>query len=96
MQDNGIDWGDGESNEAQITVLEDGSEGEHGHRGDRWVPGCGDRRVPFPADPIHPPEPEAVARGSDALTLLENAATRNQFIDELMEVSSSSSEAAQA
>uniref|UniRef100_A0A803YDK7 CDK5 regulatory subunit associated protein 3 n=1 Tax=Meleagris gallopavo TaxID=9103 RepID=A0A803YDK7_MELGA len=31
-------------------------------------------------------EPEAVARGSDALTLLENAATRNQFIDELMEL----------
>ncbi|XP_042667106.1 CDK5 regulatory subunit-associated protein 3 isoform X3 [Centrocercus urophasianus] len=56
-QDNGIDWGDAESNEAQITVLEDGSE-----------------------------ELEAVARGSDALTLLENAATRNQFIDELMEL----------
>uniref|UniRef100_A0A669QEN0 CDK5 regulatory subunit associated protein 3 n=1 Tax=Phasianus colchicus TaxID=9054 RepID=A0A669QEN0_PHACC len=55
--DNDIDWGDGESNGAQITVLEDGSE-----------------------------EPEAVARGSDALTLLENAATRNQFIDELMEL----------
>ncbi|MGH0114832.1 UNVERIFIED_CONTAM: hypothetical protein FKN15_056681 [Acipenser sinensis] len=32
--------------------------------------------------------PEGVARGEDALTLLENPATRNQFIDELMETSS--------
>uniref|UniRef100_A0A8C2UBP8 CDK5 regulatory subunit associated protein 3 n=1 Tax=Coturnix japonica TaxID=93934 RepID=A0A8C2UBP8_COTJA len=31
-------------------------------------------------------DPKAAARGSDALTLLENAATRNQFIDELMEL----------
>ena len=30
--------------------------------------------------------PEGVARGSDALTLLEYPETRNQFIDELMEV----------
>ncbi|NWZ87410.1 CK5P3 protein, partial [Poecile atricapillus] len=30
--------------------------------------------------------PEAVARGSDALTLLENPETRNQFLDELMEL----------
>ncbi|XP_035425791.1 CDK5 regulatory subunit-associated protein 3 isoform X2 [Cygnus atratus] len=30
--------------------------------------------------------PEGVARGSEALTLLEHAETRNQFIDELMEV----------
>lgn len=34
--------------------------------------------------------PEGVARGSDALTLLEYPETRNQFIDELMEVPSSS------
>ncbi|NXD46480.1 CK5P3 protein, partial [Copsychus sechellarum] len=33
-----------------------------------------------------PSAPEDVARGSDALTLLENAETRNQFIDELMEL----------
>lgn len=31
--------------------------------------------------------PEGVARGPDALTLLEYPETRNQFIDELMEVS---------
>ncbi|NWS30043.1 CK5P3 protein, partial [Polioptila caerulea] len=39
--------------------------------------------------PPHPPvpaAPEGVARGSDALTVLENAETRNQFIDELMEL----------
>lgn len=34
--------------------------------------------------------PEGVARGSDALTLLEYPETRNQFIDELMEVPPSS------
>lgn len=30
--------------------------------------------------------PEGVARGEDALSLLENPQTRSQFIDELMEV----------
>lgn len=30
--------------------------------------------------------PEGVARGEDALSLLENSQTRSQFIDELMEV----------
>ena len=34
--------------------------------------------------------PEGVAKGPDALTLLEYPETRNQFIDELMEVPSSS------
>ncbi|NXT70961.1 CK5P3 protein, partial [Chaetops frenatus] len=32
------------------------------------------------------PPPDCVARGSDALTLLEHTRTRNQFIDELMEL----------
>ncbi|NWZ36615.1 CK5P3 protein, partial [Brachypodius atriceps] len=36
--------------------------------------------------PTPPAAPKDVARGSDALTLLENAETRNQFIDELMEL----------
>lgn len=30
--------------------------------------------------------PEGVARGEDALSLLENPQTRSQFIDELLEV----------
>lgn len=30
--------------------------------------------------------PEGVARGEDALTILENSTSRSQFIDELMEV----------
>lgn len=33
QQDDGIDWGDGESDGAQISVLEAGTEGEHGHKG---------------------------------------------------------------
>ncbi|KAM6295471.1 LOW QUALITY PROTEIN: CDK5 regulatory subunit-associated protein 3 [Aegotheles albertisi] len=56
-QGDGIDWGDGDSEGAQITVVEAGTE-----------------------------VPEGVACGSDALTLLENAETRSQFIDELMEL----------
>lgn len=36
--------------------------------------------------PLFLTAPEGVARGSDALTLLEYPETRNQFIDELMEV----------
>ncbi|NXV09944.1 CK5P3 protein, partial [Cettia cetti] len=58
-------------------------------RGDTVRPGDsgeqGDRALPGAASGV-PPAPEAVARGSDALTLLENAETRNQFIDELMEL----------
>lgn len=30
--------------------------------------------------------PDGVARGEDALSILENPQSRNQFIDELMEV----------
>lgn len=35
QQDDGIDWGDGESEEVQITVLEAGTEGKHGCEGTR-------------------------------------------------------------
>lgn len=35
------------------------------------------------------PAPEGIARGPDALSLLETPETRNQFIDELMEVTRS-------
>ncbi|XP_044529155.1 CDK5 regulatory subunit-associated protein 3 isoform X3 [Gracilinanus agilis] len=53
----GINWGDGDADPLQITVVEAGTEA-----------------------------PEGVARGPDALTLLEYPETRNQFIDELMEL----------
>ncbi|NXK43720.1 CK5P3 protein, partial [Piprites chloris] len=43
--------------------------------------------IPSQLPPLSPPVPEeGVARGSDALTVLENPETRNQFIDELMEL----------
>ena len=50
--------------------------------------GGGKVEIPsLPHSPLaHPPVPEGVACGSDALTLLENTETRSQFIDELMEV----------
>ncbi|NXL67479.1 CK5P3 protein, partial [Chordeiles acutipennis] len=42
---------------------------------------------PLPhSPPAHPPVPEGVACGPDALTILENSETRSQFIDELMEL----------
>ncbi|XP_006023330.1 CDK5 regulatory subunit-associated protein 3 isoform X2 [Alligator sinensis] len=53
----GIDWGSGDSETVQISVLETGTQVSEG-----------------------------VARGPDALTLLENPETRSQFIDELMEL----------
>ncbi|XP_019338133.1 CDK5 regulatory subunit-associated protein 3 isoform X1 [Alligator mississippiensis] len=53
----GIDWGSGDSETVQITVLETGTQVSEG-----------------------------VARGPDALTVLENPETRSQFIDELMEL----------
>ncbi|XP_036612937.1 CDK5 regulatory subunit-associated protein 3 [Trichosurus vulpecula] len=53
----GINWGDGDTDPVEITVLEAGTEA-----------------------------PEGVARGPDALTLLEYPETRNQFVDELMEL----------
>ncbi|NXU85596.1 CK5P3 protein, partial [Xiphorhynchus elegans] len=50
-----------------------------------WGPLRVGRGLP-PWPPSHPAVPEGVACGSDALTLLENPETRNQFIDELMEL----------
>ncbi|NXH54948.1 CK5P3 protein, partial [Rhabdornis inornatus] len=92
--DDGIDWGDGGGQEGTITVVEAGTEGGFGSgqgfgalaRG-FWVP-WGDPELASGSQPTlpSPPAPEGVARGSDALTLLENAETRNQFIDELMEL----------
>lgn len=56
QQDDSIDWGDGESEEVQITVLEAGTEGEHGWEGMQGVP-TGGRQCP-PC--LYPPSP---ARG---------------------------------
>lgn len=39
QQGDGIDWGDGESEEVQITVLEAGTEGKHSHEGSQGVTG---------------------------------------------------------
>ncbi|XP_036254592.1 CDK5 regulatory subunit-associated protein 3 [Molothrus ater] len=79
--DDGIDWGDGEKGqEGTITVEPQGDDGidwgdgEKGQEGTITVVEAGTDA------------PEGVARGSDALTLLENPETRNQFIDELMEL----------
>ncbi|XP_041329808.1 CDK5 regulatory subunit-associated protein 3 [Pyrgilauda ruficollis] len=84
--DDGIDWGDGEKGQEGTITAEpspqgddgiDWGDGEKGQEGTITVVESGTEA---------PAAPEDVARGSDALTLLENPETRNQFIDELMEV----------
>ncbi|XP_058713954.1 CDK5 regulatory subunit-associated protein 3 isoform X6 [Poecile atricapillus] len=79
----GIDWGDGEKGQEGTITAEpspqgadgiDWGDGEKGQEGTITVVEAGTEA------------PEAVARGSDALTLLENPETRNQFLDELMEL----------
>lgn len=57
LQDNDIDWGDGEGNGAQITVLEDGSEGEHGHNGTVGFQRAETAELPSLLTPLIPQNP---------------------------------------
>ncbi|KAM7029773.1 CDK5 regulatory subunit-associated protein 3 [Acridotheres tristis] len=77
--DDGIDWGDGEKG----TITAEPS--PQGDDGIDWGDGGGQEGTITVVE-AGTEAPEDVARGSDALTLLENAETRNQFIDELMEL----------
>ncbi|NXR81931.1 CK5P3 protein, partial [Pycnonotus jocosus] len=69
-----IDWGITVEASAQGDDGIDWGDGEKGQEGTITVLEAGTEA------------PDGVARGLDALTLLENAETRNQFIDELMEL----------
>ncbi|NXM66120.1 CK5P3 protein, partial [Serilophus lunatus] len=71
-----IDWGDFMLEPTQG----DGAAANTGAQAMGGVPSW------LPSPSSSPPAPEGVACGSDALTLLENSETRNQFIDELMEL----------
>ncbi|XP_062364268.1 CDK5 regulatory subunit-associated protein 3 [Cinclus cinclus] len=77
--DDGIDWGDGEKG----TITAEPS--PQGDDGIDWDTGEGQEGTITVLE-AGTEAPEGVARGSDALTLLENTETRNQFIDELMEL----------
>ncbi|XP_056368264.1 CDK5 regulatory subunit-associated protein 3 isoform X2 [Oenanthe melanoleuca] len=77
--DDGIDWGDGEKG----TVTAEPSPQEDD--GIDWGDGGGQEGTITVLE-AGTEAPEDVARGSDALTVLESAETRNQFIDELMEL----------
>lgn len=80
--DDGIDWGDGEKGQEGTTTAEPGPQGDDGID---WGDGGGQEGTITVLE-AGTEAPEGVARGSDALTLLENPETRNQFIDELMEL----------
>ncbi|XP_057897443.1 CDK5 regulatory subunit-associated protein 3 [Melospiza georgiana] len=100
--EDGIDWGDGEKGqEGTITVElsaqgEDGIDWGDGEKGTITAEPQGDGAIDWgdtggqegtiTVVEAGTEAPEGVARGSDALTLLENPETRNQFIDELMEL----------
>ncbi|XP_068852695.1 CDK5 regulatory subunit-associated protein 3 isoform X2 [Aphelocoma coerulescens] len=77
--DDGIDWGDGEKGTITVEPSPQGDDGID------WGDGEGQEGTITVVE-AGTEAPEGVARGSDALTLLENPETRNQFIDELMEL----------
>ncbi|XP_066061298.1 CDK5 regulatory subunit-associated protein 3 [Chamaea fasciata] len=81
--DDGIDWGDGEKGQEGTIPAEPSAQGDDGID---WGDGEKGQEGTITVLEAGTEAPEDVARGSDALTLLENAETRNQFIDELMEL----------
>ncbi|XP_041577508.2 CDK5 regulatory subunit-associated protein 3 [Taeniopygia guttata] len=81
--DDGIDWGDGEKGQEGTITVETNPQGDDGID---WGDGEGQEGTITVLEAGTEAAPEDVARGSDALTLLENPETRNQFIDELMEL----------
>ncbi|TRZ08877.1 hypothetical protein HGM15179_018233 [Zosterops borbonicus] len=81
--DDGIDWGDGETGQEGTIPAEPRAQGDDGID---WGDGEKGQEGTITVVEAGTEAPEDVARGSDALTLLENTETRNQFIDELMEL----------
>ncbi|KAM4884281.1 CDK5 regulatory subunit-associated protein 3 isoform 2-T2 [Sylvia borin] len=81
--DDGIDWGDGEQGQEGTIPAEPSAQGDDGID---WGDGEQGQEGTITVLEAGAEAPQDVARGSDALTLLENAETRNQFIDELMEL----------
>nr|XP_041577508.1 CDK5 regulatory subunit-associated protein 3 isoform X2 [Taeniopygia guttata] len=81
--DDGIDWGDGEKGQEGTIPAEPSPQGDDGID---WGDEGGQEGTITVLEAGTEAAPEDVARGSDALTLLENPETRNQFIDELMEL----------
>lgn len=94
----GIDWGDGEAAAVEIEIVDAGTDCKYISRFPHHASSQTYRISSFDShaqwlsifdckrDVSHVKGPEGVARGEDALTILENAQSRSQFIDELMEV----------
>ncbi|XP_074413745.1 CDK5 regulatory subunit-associated protein 3 isoform X3 [Zonotrichia albicollis] len=84
-----IDWGDFPTEPPQGGDIDWGITVEPSPQGDDgidWGDGEKGQEGTITVVEAGTEAPEGVARGSDALTLLENPETRNQFIDELMEL----------
>ncbi|NXW70199.1 CK5P3 protein, partial [Hirundo rustica] len=88
LQQDTIDWGDFPTEPSQGGDIDWGITVEPSPQGDGgidWGDGGGQEGTVTVLE-AGTEAPKGIARGSDALTLLENAETRNQFIDELMEL----------
>ncbi|XP_068068009.1 CDK5 regulatory subunit-associated protein 3 isoform X2 [Anomalospiza imberbis] len=83
-----IDWGDFPAEPPQGEDIDWGITVEPSPQGDDGIDwgDAGGQEGTITVVEAGTEAPEDVARGSDALTLLENPETRNQFIDELMEL----------
>ncbi|NWV27072.1 CK5P3 protein, partial [Origma solitaria] len=81
-----IDWGDFPEEPPQGGDIDWGITVEPGPQGDDGIDWGEGQEGTISVVEAGTEAPQDVARGSDALTLLEHAETRNQFIDELMEL----------
>ena len=82
----GIDWGDSEAAPIEIEIVDVGTDCKRFALYKRPSQSCSLSHTQLLKCLCHPKGPEGVARGEDALTVLENSQSRSQFIDELMEV----------
>lgn len=91
----GIDWGDSEAAPIEIEIVDAGTDCNYTSffRSPLWLHNLPHAQLLtflFAKDMCPLVGPEGVARGEDALSILENSQSRSQFIDELMEVKTQS------
>lgn len=82
----GIDWGDSDAAPVQIEIVDAGTDCEIIVVLFKFLIMISEKHAQLKTFRVYGSGPEGVARGEDALSLLENSQSRSQFIDELMEV----------